>query len=913
MSSRILLLTVCLLVVFASDLEGAHPSSPDSLRIAGVVLKWIRADREANFARLEPLVREAAVHGADIVCTTECSLDGYAIDDKEIPLDEFRALGEPIPDGPYYHRFQALADELNINLIVGLLERDGDHLYNTAIMLNPAGELVGKYHKQELEHELVRVTPGNESTVMNSAFGKLGVMICADRRNRDVVQGFCDRGANLLICPSGGMFGPIKNDHILQKRSREMGKYIVFVHPAEFLVTAPDGNIVQRVLLGDKLKLDSDEVHTGEDSSGVFYCDLYWESGIWRPSLVSQALSKPSLPSDLAKQEVLDYLAERIPQMPKLRSQDEWMKQATELRERFLQDVVLRGEARAWRDANVQVEWLDEIRPADDYRIRKFRYEALPGFWIPALLYEPTQLTGRVPVMLNPNGHDREGKAASYKQLRCINLARRGLLAYSFEFINMGQLRDNTNNRHNRLVQLDLCGTSGVAPFHLSLVRGLEVALSHEHADPNRVGIAGLSGGGWQSIWLAALDTRIALANPVAGYCSIAERISQDNNIGDAEQLASDMCSVADFTHFTAMVAPRPLLLTYNAKDDCCFLPDLVLDRIASVGKDVYSLCGVPENFQIHINEEPGTHNFERDNREALYRFLQPHMLPNSSQGQLLDLLVADSEIKSAEELAVAMPADNLTLHGLAQQVSGTLPEDPAIPQAVAELETWCKSRRSLLRQTVQQQKFSATPVLIKSTTSDDIDVSEWRLRMDDHWTLPVADFQPKNATRTCVIISDWGSQTLSPKVSKHIADGERVLAVDLLGFGAADPTSSPDDKDDVICVMLATLGERPLGIQAAQLTAAINWLKSQSAGDPPQLIAVGPRSSMIALVTAALEPELTAGVSLSRAWSSLREAIDLNLRAEDAPELFCFGLLKHFDVPQLIALAHPQPVVFAE
>ena len=50
-------------------------------------------------------------------------------------------------------------------------------------------------------------------------------------------------------------------------------------------------------------------------------------------------------------------------------------------------------------------------------------------------------------------------------------------------------------------------GTSGLAPFYLSLKRGLDVLLSLENADPARVGVAGLSGGGWQTIIISALDT----------------------------------------------------------------------------------------------------------------------------------------------------------------------------------------------------------------------------------------------------------------------------------------------------------------------------------------------------------------------------------------------------------------------
>src|SRR4051794_26255685 len=73
----------------------------ETVRVAGIVLKWIRADKEANYRRVEPLIRQAAAQGARIVCTTECFLDGYAIADKTIPSERYRALGEPIPDGMF--------------------------------------------------------------------------------------------------------------------------------------------------------------------------------------------------------------------------------------------------------------------------------------------------------------------------------------------------------------------------------------------------------------------------------------------------------------------------------------------------------------------------------------------------------------------------------------------------------------------------------------------------------------------------------------------------------------------------------------------------------------------------------------------------------------------------------------------
>jgi predicted amidohydrolase len=168
----------------------------------------------------------------------------------------------------------ALADELDITLVAGMLEADGEARYNTALMIGPDGTVRGKYHKQKLGHELVRNTPGSEPRVFPTPFGRAGVLICADRTEKSIVEGFRALGSEFLICPSGGMFGPVTNDPIVQARSRENRTYIVFVHPAEFLVTAPDGSVAKRVLLGDVLLIKPEEAGTAADRNAVVDFDL---------------------------------------------------------------------------------------------------------------------------------------------------------------------------------------------------------------------------------------------------------------------------------------------------------------------------------------------------------------------------------------------------------------------------------------------------------------------------------------------------------------------------------------------------------------------------------------------------------------------------------------------------------------
>ena len=289
-------------------------------------------------------------------------------------------------------------------------------------------------------------------------------------------------------------------------------------------------------------------------------------------------LAEPILAQNQPEIEAKVFSASLVPAVRIPSSRNEWEEIAAETRRRVLDEVVFRGEARAWREARTRTEWLESIPGGPGYRIKKLRYEAIPGLWIPALLYEPENLDGKTPVVINVNGHDRKlGKAANYKQIRCINQAKRGLLALNLEWMGMGQL-NTPGFSHSKINQLDLLGTSGIARHYLAQSRAIDLMLEHPNADPDRVAVTGLSGGGWQTIFISSLDERVAMANPVAGYSSFVTRAQFPSpDLGDSEQTPSDLAVVADYTHLTAMRAPRPTLLTKNAHDTCCFRAEYAL------------------------------------------------------------------------------------------------------------------------------------------------------------------------------------------------------------------------------------------------------------------------------------------------------------------------------------------------
>lgn len=626
-------------------------------------------------------------------------------------------------------------------------------------------------------------------------------------------------------------------------------------------------------------------------------------------AVLEAALQREIIGAATSMNEAQAYAAARVPRLPEVKTAAEWQREATRIRQAVLDRVIFRGEAASWRDAETKVEWLETIAGGPGYRIKKLRYEALPGMWIPALLYEPEKLAGKLPVMLSVNGHDGNGKAADYKQIRCINQAKRGMLALNVEWLGMGQLNDG-DFVHSRMNQLDLCGTSGIAPFFLAMKRGIDVLLSLEHADPARVGVAGLSGGGWQTIFISSLDPRVTLCNPVAGYSSFRTRAEFHTDLGDSEQTPCDLAMFADYDHLTAMLAPRPALLTFNAADNCCFKADHALPPLLDAARPMYRLFGKEDFLRSHINTSPGDHNFGLDNRQALYRLLGDHFFAGSAGFDAAEI-PSESEVKTKEELQVALPEANAGFHTLALRLSKTLPRDAELPADKKSAETWQQAARKKLGDVVRSPSYEVQAQAAGSEEHDGVKVAFWRLRVGDAWTVPAVEFTPAGAKTSALVVADEGraSAAAAAEIERLLAGGARVLAVDPFYFGE----SKVESRGYLFGLLLAAVGERPLGIQASQLAAVARWSQANHDTQPATIVAVGPRSSLFSLVAAALEPKAIAGAELNGSYGSLKEILEANGSVDQAPELYCFGLLEQFDVKQMAALVAPRPAAFRQ
>jgi len=225
--------------------------------IKAVPVKW---SKRKNWNTLDRLILEAARQGAEVVITPECFLDGYVIHEESCTPERVRRVAERGEKGTYVRRLRALAAEIGLYLVAGLTDTpDRRIFYNAAYLFAPDARVAGKYYKI---HVASGYTPGDVLPVFDTQFGRVGIVICADRRWPETIRVLAIKGAEAILMPTYGMWHEA-NECWMRTRGYENGVYICFTHPNVALIVNPKGAVeakltgnVEGVLVHD-LDLDA--------------------------------------------------------------------------------------------------------------------------------------------------------------------------------------------------------------------------------------------------------------------------------------------------------------------------------------------------------------------------------------------------------------------------------------------------------------------------------------------------------------------------------------------------------------------------------------------------------------------------------------------------------------------------------
>jgi predicted amidohydrolase len=156
-------------------------------------------DVAGNLAACVARLEQGAAAGCDLLVFPECAVSGYMFADAETAL----RCAEPIP-GPSTEALAAACARTGVHCVIGLLERDGARLRNTAVLIGPDG-LVGSYRKTHIACVGVDcfTVPGDDPyEVLDTPIGRIGIQICYDWRFPEISRVLALQGADVIAHPT---------------------------------------------------------------------------------------------------------------------------------------------------------------------------------------------------------------------------------------------------------------------------------------------------------------------------------------------------------------------------------------------------------------------------------------------------------------------------------------------------------------------------------------------------------------------------------------------------------------------------------------------------------------------------------------------------------------------------------------
>jgi dienelactone hydrolase len=584
----------------------------------------------------------------------------------------------------------------------------------------------------------------------------------------------------------------------------------------------------------------------------------------------------------------------------------------------------------------------------DDYTIEKVYFESMPGLFVTGSLFRPKNDSGKHPAVLCPHGHwtdarfQMKGDAEIKKEIAGgeerferggrsifqslgVQLARMGCVAFVIDMLGDSDSQQITaalshkfGKQRPELITPESGGWGLYSPqaetYAQSImglhtwnnIRALDFLSSLPDVDAARLACTGASGGGTQTMILAALDPRLAVAVPcvmvstaMQGGCTCENACNLRIGTGNIE--------------FAALFAPKPMGLT-NAKDWTLELPTKGFPDL----QKHWAMMGAPDNLKLWAHPEFG-HNYNIVTREHIYGFVNQHL----NLGLPADRLVErDYELLTRDQLTVydtAHPApsggpefEKKLLGWWSEDVRKQLEKDPAAFKKIAQpaLEALVGNALDGAGKAETRESASASaephPFSIINTTY--------------HEQIPARSLGLKSQGESMVIALAAAGQTALigdgdvAKASRMLAgQGVAVVALDLLMQGeflkpgeSDQPTRTVKNPREAAAY---TAGyNHPLFVQRVQdVLTAVQWARSLKT--PPKKIAIAAtdaRTAPIAAAAAALCGDAVTALALDTTGFRFQNVRDIR-----DPSFFPGGA-RCGDLPGLLALGAPRMLLLA-
>ena len=481
--------------------------------------------------------------------------------------------------------------------------------------------------------------------------------------------------------------------------------------------------------------------------------------------------------------------------MPQYKTRADWEQRKVQLRQQILTSAGL-DPMPAKNPLNARIT--GKIR-TKDCTIEKVLIETMPGYFLGGNLYRPLSGAGKHPAVLNPHGHWTYGRLEnqplySGPQLGA-NLARQGYVVFAWDMVGYNDTVQTPHSFGSPAEQLWSFGPVGLQLWNA--IRAVDFITSLDDVDQARVAMTGASGGATQTFLLAAVDDRVGVYAPV-------NMVSFMMQGGDVCENAPGLRVGTNNVEIAAMIAPKPMILVAATGD---WTRNTTTEEYPAIRK-IYELYGKPENLETVMLDAP--HNYNKANRESVYRFFAKHVLQSPDAGKVTE---KDAEVPKLQDMLAlfATPAP-----------AGALPYD----QVFAQWKTRVPNAPSAKRSLVLRRALGVE--LPTGVISDGKALS--RPAMGDR--VPYVLIEGKGNPALIV----GGTRTDVPA-------GRPALLVEV--FGTRDHSGKHFSAFN--------LTDDQLRVQ--DILTALAWLRAKYPGTTPELIGVGTAASVQTQFAAAVSP----------------------------------------------------------
>ncbi|MFB3829632.1 MAG: acetylxylan esterase [Bryobacteraceae bacterium] len=556
----------------------------------------------------------------------------------------------------------------------------------------------------------------------------------------------------------------------------------------------------------------------------------------------------------------------------------------------------------------------------DGYKVEKLLFESLPRYYVTANVFVPATGKPPYPAVLGTAGHSGDGKAAELYQRVWVTLAKRGFLVLAYDPPGQGERLGyfdpatgkspfnpgGTGEHTSAGTQCLLTGTNIARYFINDGVRAFDYLLTRKDVDPKRIAVAGNSGGGTQSSYLAAFEPRLAAAAPSC-YLTSWEKLWAGPGPQDAEQdFVNFLKDGLDFGDFLIAFAPKPIQMATAIKD---FFPIDGARATYAEARRVFEVLGAGD--RVGFFEFDDTHGWSKPRREATYRWFERWFHNKQDDGAEPDFKVDDPKTLWVTE--TGQVATSIRDAETVQSLNAALAEKMYPRRAGAG----GKNIPALVRARLGVAAERGVPAVETRGVVErsGYKVEKIEMRPEAGITVPALAFVPAagDARKPAVLWVDAAGKAADMAAIESLVEaGNLVLAVDPRGWGESAGPPSPRggySKAFQTAMRALLVGKTLAGMQTGDLLRAFDYLASRPDVDPKRIAIAGKgNGGVLGLYTASLEPRIAKVASIAAPESYL--AIVKAKRHEGIMDIVVPGVLRDFDLPDVAASLKPRAVL---